>query len=567
MASLADIYKSEKKQGGGLASTLGKSMMESFDPRNLLDQNGLLTSMFPSLKGYSSKPDKKKDKEKKESSGTSPTKASFDETLSNLGTKTTFERLYKAQVMSLKYTSVLPEISKDLKNINNVLKGMIEKQSSGGILDSILDALGLSDMFGGRKVKPGARERLKRIKAIKAERLAKEAAAAKASTTAPKPEVKANALQQKGKPPAGANWDEKANRWRDAKTGRFVKAEISKETLKDVIKGKLTKYAGKIVPGLGIAFGLYDVFERVKKGDYTGVGIATGSAIASTFPGIGTGLAITGVAANMARDIYEEAYGVYPEDDEEGDVAEKYQMLVNMIIEELTKKNIQPVSPENRDKLEPLLNEYKNATNNLQRQKIAGQLRSLGSSMGINADTIDNELSTIRGAKAAESQESESKLLEELSNRQQSNTNEATGTVRRTDSSAGGGRGFVNPELVGDTTTPSVDFPTRESGNEATLEPPTPNVPSPPAPSLDTGSPEISSVGSGQKISAISASVGDAQLAAASAPIVTSIPAKSSMNTPPSDEVDMTRLPVASAYNEEFMTEFFGSRQQSFATG
>ena len=56
-------------------------------------------------------------------------------------------------------------------------------------------------------------------------------------------------------------------------------------------------------------------------------------------------------------------------------------------------------------------------------------------------------------------------------------------------------------------------------------------------------------------------------MAAASTPIVTSVPAKSSMNTPPSDSVDMTRLPIASVYNDEFMTEFFGSRQQSFATG
>ena len=561
MASLADIYKSERKQGGGLASALGKSMKESFDPRNLLDQSGLLTSMFPSLKSYSAIPEKDKDKKKKESSATSPSKASFDELLSNMGSKTTFERLHKAQVMSMKYTSVLPEMSRDLKNINKLLAGMIETKSSGGILDSILDALGLGDSFGRRKVRPGARERLKRIQAIRAERMAASPVATK-----PTAEVKPNVLQQKGKPPAGATWDEKSNRWRDTKTGRFVKAEVSKETLKDVIKGKLAKYAGKIVPGLGIAFGLYDIFERVKKGDYTGAGISAGSALASTFPGIGTGVAITGVAANMARDIYEEAYGVYPEQDDEGDVTEKYQQLVNMIIEELTKKNIQPVSPENREKLQPLLEEYKNATNNLQRNRIAGNLRSLGSSMGINADTIDNELNTIRGLKATESQKAESDLLEELSKRQQSNANETTGTIRRSDSSAGGGRGFINPEPVSDTAS-SVDFPTRESGNEATLEPPTENIPSPPTPSLDTSSTEINSVGSGQKIAAISSSVGNAQLNEASAPIVTSVPAKSSMNTPPSDEVDMTRLPIASAYNEEFMSEFFGSRQQSFATG
>ena len=139
MASLADIYKSEKKQGGGLVSALGKSMKESFDPRNLLDQKGLMVSMFPSLKGYKAIPKK----DKKDSSGTSPQKASFDELLSGLGTKTTFDRLYKAQVMSMKYTSVLPEISSELKKINKLLLGMIQNQTGDkSFLDNILDSLG-----------------------------------------------------------------------------------------------------------------------------------------------------------------------------------------------------------------------------------------------------------------------------------------------------------------------------------------------------------------------------------------------------------------------------------------
>ena len=185
MASLADIYKSEKKQGGGLVSALGKSMKESFDPRNLLDQKGLMVSMFPSLKGYKAIPKKGKE----DSSGTSPQKASFDELLSGLGTKTTFDRLYKAQVMSMKYTSVLPEISSELKKINKLLLGMIQNQTGEkSFLDNILDSLGLGDSIGGKKRKPGARERLKRIKAIRAERLAAQAAAAKVTPT-PTPEV------------------------------------------------------------------------------------------------------------------------------------------------------------------------------------------------------------------------------------------------------------------------------------------------------------------------------------------------------------------------------------------
>ena len=60
MASrLAEIYKSEKKTGGGLGSSIGKSLKEKIDPRQMLDQSGLLVSMFPSLKSFKAIPSKK----------------------------------------------------------------------------------------------------------------------------------------------------------------------------------------------------------------------------------------------------------------------------------------------------------------------------------------------------------------------------------------------------------------------------------------------------------------------------------------------------------------------------
>ena len=52
MASrLAEIYRSEKKIGGGLGSAVGKRLTEKIDPRKMLDQSGLLVSMFPSCMG------------------------------------------------------------------------------------------------------------------------------------------------------------------------------------------------------------------------------------------------------------------------------------------------------------------------------------------------------------------------------------------------------------------------------------------------------------------------------------------------------------------------------------
>ena len=54
MSRLADIYKSEKKSGGGLGSTLGKAALEKIDPRKMFDQSGLMATMLPSLfKSYS----------------------------------------------------------------------------------------------------------------------------------------------------------------------------------------------------------------------------------------------------------------------------------------------------------------------------------------------------------------------------------------------------------------------------------------------------------------------------------------------------------------------------------
>jgi len=54
MSRLADIYKSEKKSGGGILSTIGKRSLEKIDPRQLFDQSGMLAAMAPTLfKKYS----------------------------------------------------------------------------------------------------------------------------------------------------------------------------------------------------------------------------------------------------------------------------------------------------------------------------------------------------------------------------------------------------------------------------------------------------------------------------------------------------------------------------------
>jgi flagellum-specific peptidoglycan hydrolase FlgJ len=54
MSRLAEIYKSEKKKGGGLVSALGKRTFEKLDPRQMFNQKGLAAAIAPSLfKTYS----------------------------------------------------------------------------------------------------------------------------------------------------------------------------------------------------------------------------------------------------------------------------------------------------------------------------------------------------------------------------------------------------------------------------------------------------------------------------------------------------------------------------------
>lgn len=62
------------------------------------------------------------------------------------------------------------------------------------------------------------------------------------------------------------------------------------------------KLLGKAIPGVGLAFGAADAYDRAKKGDYVGAGIAGLSGLTSLVPGIGTAATLGLDAANLARD-------------------------------------------------------------------------------------------------------------------------------------------------------------------------------------------------------------------------------------------------------------------------
>ena len=72
------------------------------------------------------------------------------------------------------------------------------------------------------------------------------------------------------------------------------------------VKGAASKALGRVVPGVGLALGAYDAYDRTKQGDYVGAGISGLAGIASLFPGPGTwisgGLLAMGLARDLAKD-------------------------------------------------------------------------------------------------------------------------------------------------------------------------------------------------------------------------------------------------------------------------
>jgi hypothetical protein len=68
------------------------------------------------------------------------------------------------------------------------------------------------------------------------------------------------------------------------------------------IAGTVAGRAAKLLPGVGLAYGAYDAYDRAKEGDWTGAAMAGASGIASLVPGVGTAVSAGLDAANLARD-------------------------------------------------------------------------------------------------------------------------------------------------------------------------------------------------------------------------------------------------------------------------
>jgi len=118
MVTFTDIVKEQRQQGAGVFSSLGKAAgqrtLERIDPRNyLFKRSGLLTSLFPGLKGYQAKGGSSEMKSPGASSPLGQTNLVVDK----------LDELKAVQRETAKNTLVLPLIARDMNIMRqNILK-------------------------------------------------------------------------------------------------------------------------------------------------------------------------------------------------------------------------------------------------------------------------------------------------------------------------------------------------------------------------------------------------------------------------------------------------------------
>ena len=71
------------------------------------------------------------------------------------------------------------------------------------------------------------------------------------------------------------------------------------------LAGKVAgKVAGKLIPGVGLAMGAVDAYDRAKKGDYVGAALSGAAGVTSLIPGIGTGASLAIMGGQAVYDNY-----------------------------------------------------------------------------------------------------------------------------------------------------------------------------------------------------------------------------------------------------------------------
>jgi hypothetical protein len=229
--------------------------------------------------------------------------------------------------------------------------------------------------------------------------------------------------------------------------GQF-KTALPKEGITKLILKRVGSTAGKIIPGIGLALGLYDAYNRAMDGDVVGASIAAGAGAAGSIPGVGTGIALAAAAANIARDVYKEAYGVFPEADESGDVAKNLKSIMDETIGALTnKKPGPPMSDADKERLAGPLAAYAAAidpksdkfVDPKRRQFLVSNVWKASGKLGIPRDVVETELGAVRDSSAGIKADDNLKALQDSA--ASAKVESAAEAITAAPSSAGAGGG------------------------------------------------------------------------------------------------------------------------------
>ena len=101
-------------------------------------------------------------------------------------------------------------------------------------------------------------------------------------------------------------------------TTAAIAAKTAAKTAAPAVAGA-SKMLGRVIPGVGLALGAKDSYDRFMQGDYAGAALSAGAGVAGLVPGLGTAVSIGLTAAQIARD--KERTGSFFASDEEKQAA------------------------------------------------------------------------------------------------------------------------------------------------------------------------------------------------------------------------------------------------------
>jgi hypothetical protein len=116
-------------------------------------------------------------------------------------------------------------------------------------------------------------------------------------------------------------------------------AKNLRKAVAKVVGKSIAKIAAKSLPfGIGAVIGTALAAGKALRGDWVGAALEFTAGATAFVPGIGSAVSLTASAASLARDVYKEAYGVFPKDDPSPDRDKRMKEIPALIAKEIEKE-------------------------------------------------------------------------------------------------------------------------------------------------------------------------------------------------------------------------------------